>query len=68
MQSDFADIETIEMRAAKVGVTMGKLCAEARVAHSTYCRWKVGATQPTLRSLRKILTALEARESSGVAA
>lgn len=67
MDENFTDLVAIERRAQKAGVTMGQVCSEARLAHSTYCRWKSGDTQPTIRSLRKIHQALATFEASRAA-
>lgn len=59
MDSDRDLIEQIENRASAVGMSVNELCKRARVARSTFTRWKAGAHAPQMRVYRKLLAALD---------
>lgn len=47
-----ADIERL---AGKAGKSIAQVCREARVAQSTFSRWKGGKTEPTLDVYRRLV-------------
>ena len=54
--------EAIERQAAEAGLTLKELCARARIAQSTFYRWRSGDTEPQVRIYRRIKEVLrEAR-------
>lgn len=44
----------IEALAAKAGKSIAQVCRDARIAQSTFSRWKAGKTEPTLDVYRRI--------------
>ena len=55
----------IEARAKAVGLTMTEVCRLAKVAHSTWCRFKGGFNGVTLATLERILEPIQKREAAG---
>jgi len=49
----------IEVLAVRAGLTMGEACKRAGIAHTTFSRWKHGAMQPTVKTVEKLLMALQ---------
>lgn len=56
-----ADIE----RLAKLsGKSIAQVCREAKIAQSTFTRWKAGATTPSIAVYQRISAAAETRSSA----
>lgn len=54
------EIVALELRAEQAGVQISRALAVARVAPSTYYRWREGITDPQTRTLRRVRTAIDA--------
>jgi predicted transcriptional regulator len=46
-------ISHVETLAAEAGLTIDELCKEAKVARSTFTRWKNGDSKPTFSTISK---------------
>lgn len=57
-------ITLIESRARAAGVKMAAVLRDAGVAATTWWRWREGAVEPKLGTLRKVEAALERRLSN----
>ena len=57
-------LDTLEMRAKRLGLSLQQACEEAGVAYSTVARWRTGFSSPTLRSITRIDSALHAVEKN----
>lgn len=51
-------IADAESRAQAGGLSIDDLCKAAGIARSTWQRWKSGATEPTMRTWRRVEDAL----------
>jgi len=51
--------EEIEGLAAKAGLSMAEVCRRAKIAPTTFTRWKAGKTEPTLGVYRRLCAAVE---------
>jgi transcriptional regulator with XRE-family HTH domain len=49
----------IEAKAKAAGLSIAEVCRRARVAQSTFTRWKAGETSPTLRVYERLCEAVE---------
>lgn len=56
-----ADVEALAVAAGK---SMAAVCREARIAQSTFNRWKGGKTEPTLDVYRRIQRAVAPAEQA----
>jgi len=61
---DLLTPQEIEARASDAGLTMAEVCRRAKVAPSTFTRWKRGATEPTLAVYRRLLDAASPAEAA----
>lgn len=52
-------IEAIEARAARLNLTLWRLCRDAGVDYSTLHRWKSDETSPNVATLERVLGQLE---------
>jgi transcriptional regulator with XRE-family HTH domain len=46
--------QDVERLASERGLTIGQVCQQAGIAHSTFTRWRRGDTEPTLDVYRRI--------------
>lgn len=53
-------IATIEQRASRVGLTLHRLCVRAKVRQNGVARWKSGEVCPTVRTVSRDCSKLEA--------
>lgn len=44
----------VERLAAEAGLSVKDICVRARIAHTTFYRWKAGKTRPTLDVYERI--------------
>jgi predicted transcriptional regulator len=51
--------DEIEAKAKAAGLSIAEVCRRARVAQSTFSRWKVGKTKPTLGVYQRLCEAVE---------
>lgn len=54
-----SEIENMEAALRAAGVTTAALCREARIARSTFDRWKRGETEPNLKTWRGLTVAFD---------
>lgn len=54
----------IEARAELAGLTIPEVCRKAEIAPSTFWRWKMGKTSPTLGMCQRLLDATEAQKAA----
>src|SRR5688572_30342262 len=63
VQSTVEDVVAdIERRAAKLRLSISEISRRARLARSTFQRWKSGVGEPSFSALRRIYEVLEAEE------
>lgn len=55
--------DDFEARARDAGMSMAEVCRRAKVAQSTFHRWKTGEAGMTLGSYAKLLEAIQSTES-----
>jgi predicted transcriptional regulator len=55
-----ADVERL---ADEVGLSVAELCKRANIAHTTFYRWRVGRTSPTLDVYRRLQDVLRAAQA-----
>lgn len=58
-------VADVERRAQKLNLSISEICRRARLARSTFERWKRGAADPALSSLNKVLSVLTEAERLG---
>ena len=58
----------IERIADAAGTTIAQICRDARVARSTFSRWKAGQTAPRLTSYQRLCEAALSRAAGEVRA
>jgi transcriptional regulator with XRE-family HTH domain len=51
--ADLLSPQDIERLGAAIGLSVADICKRARVAHSTFTRWRKGDTEPTLDVYRR---------------
>lgn len=49
-----AELEKLEVRAGKVGLTIASLCKLADVSPVTFNRWKSGVVGPSVRKMKSL--------------
>ena len=50
----------VERQAAEAGISLKELCARAEISHTTFYRWRSGATSPSIDVYTRIIKALRA--------
>lgn len=68
-----ADIPTptdVQIMAVRAGISMTKACSRAGLSPQVFQRWKAGRGSPSIKSVTKLLNALDAAiaEKEGAAA
>ena len=58
----------IERIADAAGTTIAQICRDARVARSTFSRWKAGQTAPRLTSYQRLYEAAQSHAAGKVRA
>jgi transcriptional regulator with XRE-family HTH domain len=61
---DLLSAADVERLAREGGLTIKEVCARARIAQSTFSRWRAGKTEPTLDVYRRIRDALLTAEAA----
>jgi len=61
-------IADAERRAVAAGLSVDEFCKDAGIARSTWQRWKSGATEPTMRTWRRVEESLVRAETETPAA
>lgn len=56
--ADLLTPQDLEELAKANGKTMAQVCREAKIAPSTFTRWKAGETEPTLGIYRRLSEAV----------
>lgn len=56
---EFLTPEQVEEQARKAGMNIAMMCAAARVASSTFYRWKRGELNPTIDVYQRLVQATE---------
>lgn len=55
-------LDGMERRAEALGLSMCEVCRRSGVAHTTYYRWRLGQTLPSMRILQRLDSGLAESE------
>lgn len=64
IMTDLLTAEQIEARAKLAGLAMPDVCKLAEIAPSTFWRWKVGKTKPSIDVYQRLVAATEPSEAA----